>query len=210
MATLDDDLDNESMEVIDEIASKSNTRKKRATKGRLTNTRCYLAGPIDNADDDGVAWRVKFTEILKRFGVIALDPTNKPTSQCKYNEIGDEKDLIEKLVALERWDELREMAKEIVLVDLRMVEVSDFLVAYVNTDISMCGTWDEIFESLRQRKPTYVVVEGGKAKMPMWLRGKLNHNFCFASFEELEAYLDALHKGVVEPDYTRWVFFDKV
>ena len=54
------------------------------------------------------------------------------------------------------------------------------------------------------------VVEGGKAKMPMWLRGKLNHNFCFGSFEELEAYLDALHKGVVEPDYTRWVFFDKV
>ena len=206
MVKVNDDLD----EIIDSIQSPKKSKSNRLIEGRLTNTRCYLAGPIDNADDDGVAWRVNIANALSKYGVIALDPTNKPTSQCKYNEIGDEKDLIEKLVALERWDELREMAKEIVLVDLRMVEVSDFLVAYVNTDISMCGTWDEIFESLRQRKPTYVVVEGGKAKMPMWLRGKLNHNFCFGSFEELEAYLDALHKGVVEPDYTRWVFFDKV
>jgi len=26
----------------------------------------------------------------------------------------------------------------------------------------------------------------------------------------LYAYLEALHDGTVEPDYTRWVFFDKV
>jgi len=201
----DMEAEQEAERVIDDIMAESEV-----VKGKLNQTRCYLAGPIDYAKDDGVAWRRNFTKFLKRVGAIPLDPTDKPVSQCKYNEIGDEKIMIEKLVELNRWDELREMAKEIVLVDLRMVEVSDFLVAYVNTDIPMCGTWDEIFESLRQRKPTYVVVEGGKKKMPMWLRGKLNHNFCFESFEELEAYLTGLHTGIIEPDYTRWVFFDRV
>lgn len=205
------EVDSESQEVIEKIVSEKGTNaSQKPIAGRLNNTRCYLAGPIDYAQDDGVAWRRDFTKTLARFGVVPLDPTDKPTSQCKYNEIGDEKQMIDKLIELERWDELRTMAKEIVLVDLRMVEVSDFLVAYVNTDIPMCGTWDEIFESLRQRKPTYVVIEGGKRKMPMWLRGKLNHNFCFSSFKELENYLEGLHMGIIEPDYTRWVFLDRV
>ena len=167
------DLENEEEveKVIEEIMSDDG--KTKTTVGRLNNTRCYLAGPIDYAQDDGVAWRRDFTKRLARFGVVPLDPTDKPTSPCKYNEIGDEKQMIDKLIEL-------------------------------------CGTWDEIFESLRQRKPTYVVIEGGKRKMPMWLRGKLNHNFCFNSFAELENYLDGLHMGIIEPDYTRWVFLDRV
>ena len=193
--------------IIDEIDKEVPNRK---VKGRLNNHRVYLAGPIDHADDDGVAWRQKLTPYLKKMGLTILDPTDKPVSQCRYNEIGDEKLHIHKLKKLKRWDELRTMAKEIVLVDLRMVEVSDFMIAYIDKDIHICGTYDEIFESLRRRKPTLIVHKGGKAEMSMWLRGKMNHNFVFDSFDELYEYLEALHDGTVEPDYTRWVFFDKV
>jgi len=201
-------LDEDSKEVIDTLMEKPCPTKK--VKGRLNNHRVYLAGPIDHASDDGVGWREELTPYLEKLGLTILDPTNKPTSQCRYNEIGDEKEHIQKLVNLKRWDELREMAKEIVLVDLRMVEVSDFLIAYVDKDVHICGTYDEIFESLRRRKPTLIVHKGGKAEMSMWLRGKMNHNFVFDSFAELYDYLLALHDGTVEPDYTRWVFFDKV
>ena len=188
--------------------------KKRVQKGRikdkLTNHRCYLAGPIDNANDDGVGWRQLATPYLLERGIQILDPTDKPVSQCRFNEIGDEKDMIKKMIKLERWDELRDIAKEIVLIDLRMVEVADFLIAYIDPDMHICGTYDEIFEALRHRKPTLVVHKGGKSRMSMWLRGKLNHNFVFESFEDVFNYIDALHDGTVEPDYTRWVFFDKV
>ena len=193
--------------LIDEIVKEVPTRK---LKGRLNNHRVYLAGPIDHADDDGVSWRQKLSPYLKKMGLTILDPTDKPVSQCRYNEIGAEKDQIMKLKKLKRWDELRNLAKEIVLVDLRMVEVSDFMIAYIDKDIHLCGTYDEIFESLRRRKPTLIVHKGGKAEMSMWLRGKMNHNFIFDSFDELYEYLEALHDGTVEPDYTRWVFFDKV
>jgi nucleoside 2-deoxyribosyltransferase len=210
----DDDalkLDNDTEEVIDNlmkpIVKPCPTKK---VKGRLNNHRVYLAGPIDHASDDGVGWREELTPYLEKMGLTILDPTNKPVSQCRYNEIGDEKLHIQKLVNLKRWDELRTMAKEIVLVDLRMVEVSDFMIAYIDKDIHICGTYDEIFESLRRRKPTLIVHKGGKSQMSMWLRGKMNHNFVFDTFDELYDYLEALHDGTVEPDYTRWVFFDKV
>ena len=197
-----DELD----EAVEEVA----TKRKRKLKGRLSDARCYLAGPIDGAKDDGVVWRQDITEFLKGFGCVVLDPTNKPTTQCKYNEVGDEKNHIKKLIGLERWDELSDLAKSIALVDLRMVEVSDYLIAYVDTKIHLCGTYDEIFQSLRHRKPTYVVIKGGKAAMPPWLRAKMNHNFVFESFNALKDYLHALHTGVAEPDYTRWVFFDSI
>ena len=89
-------------------------------------------------------------------------------------------------------------------------ELADLRRAYIDKDIHSCGTYDEIFESLRRRKPTLIVHKGGKSQMSMWLRGKMNHNFVFDTFDELYAYLEALHDGTVEPDYTRWVFFDKV
>jgi nucleoside 2-deoxyribosyltransferase len=194
-------------EVVESIGKKVPTR---TVKGRLNNHRVYLAGPIDNAEDDGTIWRKKITPYLKKMGLTILDPTNKPTSQCKWNEVGDEKEHIQRLVDLERWDELRNLAKEIVLVDLRMVEVADFMICYLDRDIHQCGTYDELFEALRRRKPTLIVHKGGKKEMSMWLRGKVNHNFVFENFADLYAYLEALHDGTVEPDYTRWVFFDKV
>ncbi len=198
-------------EIIDEVVESIKTKvPSRTVKGRLNNHRVYLAGPIDNADDDGTIWRKKITPYLKKMGLTILDPTNKPTSQCKWNEVGEEKEHIQRLVDLERWDELRALAKEIVLVDLRMVEVADFMICYLDRDIHQCGTYDELFEALRRRKPTLIVHKGGKKEMSMWLRGKVNHNFVFESFDELYSYLEALHDGTIEPDYTRWVFFDKV
>jgi len=65
--------------IIDEIVKEVPNRK---VKGRLNNHRVYLAGPIDHADDDGVAWRQKLTPYLKKMGLTILDPTDKPVSQC--------------------------------------------------------------------------------------------------------------------------------
>ena len=55
--------------------------------GKLNGQRCYLAGPIDHAEDDGIGWRSEMTEWLSERGVMALDPTNKRTSNTIFNEI---------------------------------------------------------------------------------------------------------------------------
>ena len=55
---------------------------------RLKGLRCYLAGPIDQAPDDGVEWRQKITPWLEQKGVRVLDPCDKPIPDSYYKEIG--------------------------------------------------------------------------------------------------------------------------
>ena len=175
---------------------------------KLNGLRCYLAGPIDHAEDDGIGWRREIGEWLRNKGVVVMDPTDKPTSQTKFKEIEEEKTKLIELKRLGRWAELRGYMKEIVLADLRMVEISDFNIVYIDTDVHLCGTYEELFVSLRQRKPTFVVAKNGKESLSVWLFGRMNPDFIFDSFETMLDYLNGIDVGLIEPDTTRWVFFD--
>jgi len=72
----------------------------------------------------------------------------------------------------------------------------------------MFGTIHELINSLQQRKPTLVVVEGGKTNAPNWLFGIMDYNFMFDSFDDLKTFLTLVDEGAFTPDLTRWVFFD--
>jgi nucleoside 2-deoxyribosyltransferase len=175
---------------------------------KLRGQRVYLAGPIDHAEDDGVGWRKELTPWLESKGVTVLDPTDKKTSNTHYNEIGEEQLNLKKLRDMGRYHELREAMKPIVLADLRMVEVSDFVIVYLDPEIGMCGTWEELFISLRQHKPTLVVINGGKKAMNYWMFGRMNPDFIFENFEEMKTYLESIDTEVVKADPTRWVFLE--
>ncbi len=176
--------------------------------GKLNGQRCYLAGPIDHSEDDGIAWRIEMTKWLSDRGVMALDPTNKRTSNTIFNEIGDEQKNLGQLRELGRFHELRDAMKPIVLADLRMVEVSDFLIVYLDPAVQMCGTWEELFVGLRQHKPVFVVVNGGKQKLNFWMFGRINPDFVFDSFDDVKNYLDQVDNETIRADSSRWIFFD--
>lgn len=177
---------------------------------RLNGLRCYLAGPIDNAPDDGVTWRKEIGEKLRPMGVTVFDPCKKPLSYAKYKEIDDEKAKMMELKQTGRYFELTQRMKDIVHVDLRMVDVSDFLVVYLDPNVVMFGTIHELLNSLHQRKPTLVVVEGGRSCAPNWLFGIMDYNFMFDSFNDLESFLRQMDDGTIGGDLSRWVFFDHV
>ena len=176
--------------------------------GKLNGQRCYLAGPIDHSEDDGIGWRIEMTEWLAERGVMALDPTDKRTSNTIFNEIGDEQKNLGQLRELGRFHELRDAMKPIVLADLRMVEVSDFLIVYLDPAVQMCGTWEELFVGLRQHKPVFVVVKGGKQKLNFWMFGRINPDFVFDSFEDVKNYLEEVDNETIRVDSSRWIFFD--
>jgi hypothetical protein len=98
--------------------------------------------------------------------------------------------------------------KPIVLADLRMVEVSDFLIVYLDPSVQMCGTWEELFVGLRQHKPVFVVVNGGKQKLNFWMFGRINPDFVFDSFDDVKNYLDQVDNETIRADSSRWIFFD--
>ena len=100
---------------------------------RLENLRCYLAGPIDHAADDGVVWRNDMTKWLENRKVKVLDPCDKPIKNVYYKEIEGEKIKMFELKQTGRYFELTQRMKEIVHMDLRMVDVSDFVIVYLDT-----------------------------------------------------------------------------
>jgi hypothetical protein len=173
--------------------------------GRLDGSRCYQIGPIDNCPNGGVDWRRSIRPALEKMGVGVLDPTNKPIKD--YNE---DAELIASRRALKeagKFDELAAIMKPIRNVDLRMCDIVDFGIAFLDTSIVMCGTWEEIVTLNREKKPVLIVCKQGKKAMPDWTFAQLPHEFFFNNFDELLVYLNKVNNNECETS-ERWVFFD--
>lgn len=173
---------------------------------KLHNQRCYLAGAMDRVPDRGGGWRNYITPILKEFGVQVLNPLHKPT------DVGIEDDTVaftkQKLKSSERYEELASIMKEIRSVDLRMVDISDFLIVNLDLNTHPCGTLEEIFWANRQKKPILVRMEQGKAHAPDWLFGTLPHEFIFSNWGDMVDYLHIVNTSRANQHHKRWCFFN--
>ena len=188
---------------------------------KLTGCLAYLCGPIDHAADDGVKWRRTLTEELaKRYNIKTLDPTDKPfkgSHGVRYEEIGNEKQNAMKLRDDGDFEALAEKMRMIVRVDLRMVDLSDLLIAYIPKGVRVCGSIHEIVTACESKKPTLIVFEGGREHASNWYWGMLpttphtenRSGWIFDSWDALFEYLDAVNEGKnPEPKLSRWVLLD--
>ena len=100
-------------------------------KNRLRGLRTYLCGPMDRVADGGVGWRIYLSSYLQKRDVVVLDPCNKPT------DMGIED--LENREQRHQWkkdgeyEKIAESMRMIRNTDLRMVDVSDFII--VNLDL---------------------------------------------------------------------------
>lgn len=178
---------------------------------KLKGSRAYLAGPIDYCDDDGVKWRRDMAKFLRSRGVIVLDPTEKPISGLDDipSEIGEEKRKTQKIKASGDFDAFRTIAKKIRNMDLRMTDIADFLVVYIDQSIPMCGTWEELFNANRQKKPIIVVIKDGPAGAPLWLHGTIDYKYMFNSFRAAKEFLVRIDTDTEKMD-GRWQLLDQI
>jgi nucleoside 2-deoxyribosyltransferase len=130
---------------------------------RLKDMRVYLSGPIDKAADRGVTWRRNLTKTLKELGLMVFDPTVNITNRAEEDDFGT----IERLKAEGKYDEAEQYIRMHLLhTDLRLVDICDFLIVYIDPDVFVFGTVDEMVNACQQRKPVLAVVKGGKLKAP--------------------------------------------
>lgn len=142
------------------LAQKNNT---------LDGSRVYLSGPMDfvasRAEEKKTGWRNRINQFLQRYNVTVYDPWNKPevagmkhygkedefstSKRQNWNYDGEQGDKIRAQLSEEFWPTLH--------IDLRMVDTSDFLVAYVPTNIYSVGTVHEIVMARLQNKPVLFV-----------------------------------------------------
>ena len=176
---------------------------------RLKGQISYISGPIDDVtSDEATMWRNEITVFLKSMGVGVIDPMKKPLKDI-MPEL-ESREYRRKLKQLGQYHKLAGLFKTFIRQpDLRACDKADFLIAFLDLTKVMCGTWEEIFECNRSKKPVLVVVEQGKENCPDWLLGTIEPDHIFSSFWELKEYLRYIDKSVETPEsYGRWVFFN--
>lgn len=136
----------------------------------LKGARVYLSGPMDfvanRIEEKERGWRVRVTEFLEHYGVTVFDPWNKPDVRGMY-EYGRED--VKTINQRDTWSfsdsrsgarargELAHYFWETMHIDLRMVDISDFVIAYCPTNIYSVGTVHEIVLARTQKKPVLFV-----------------------------------------------------
>ena len=161
---------------------------------------------MDFAADNGVGWRQQIQRDLADLGIVWLDPTNKPTDQAV--EDNDTKRLLADAKSVGNYDYIVHQVKVIRNIDLRLVDIADFLIVHLDTNIYSFGTIEEIANANREKKPIIVHVEQGKAGTPSWLFGMIGHKDIFSTWDELKQRVRTVATDPSFNDLCRWHFFN--
>lgn len=172
---------------------------------KLKNQRVYLAGAMDRVADRGNGWRDNITPFLESLDIIVFNPIKKPSIVGVEDEATHI--LKRQLKLANNYDELSKLMKTIRSVDLRLVDISDFLIVNLDLDIHPCGTYEEIFWANRQKKPILIHMVQGKNNAPDWLFGTIPHNMIFSSWQDIQTYLTDISNNKNTLTYNRWHFF---
>jgi hypothetical protein len=161
---------------------------------------------MDRVNDGGIGWRKELQEQLADLKIFWLDPTNKPI------DIGIE-DLPSREIRRQakkqgRYDLVQHDMRTIRSVDLRMVDISDFLVVNLDMDIHASGTYEELYLANREKKPIIVRIEQGKALCPDWLFGTIPEQMIFSTWAEVHKYLRHIAHDKMVETFNRWYFFN--
>ncbi|MHA1733523.1 MAG: hypothetical protein ACTSU5_16365 [Promethearchaeota archaeon] len=133
----------------------------------LAGARAYLSGPMDfigsRIVEKYLGWRALLAPVLRALDIVVLDPWNKPPIRG-HKDYGREKVVQDKSIyEKDFWTNPETRARfetdfwETIHIDLRMVDLSDLLIAFVPTNIYSVGTVHEIITARNQLKPTLVV-----------------------------------------------------
>lgn len=142
----------------------------RKTHNFFKGARVYLSGPMDfvasREREKRYGWRVRVSQFLKRCGATVFDPWNKPEVRGLLEYGREDASTVRER---EGWTfargpagskaraRLAEHFWSTMHIDLRMVDISDFVIAYVPTNIYSVGTVHEIVTARQQHKPVLFV-----------------------------------------------------
>ena len=171
----------------------------------LRGMRTYLVGAMDRVPDGGINWRQKITPELHKMNLTVLDPCDKPVHSIKEDQ--ETRWWIDYYKETAQYNKIRNIYGQIRNADLRCVDVSDFIIAHIDTDVHACGTYEEIVTANRQKKPILVWCQQGKQAAPNWLFFMLDHEHIFGSMQEVLSYLKEIDNVQNKTILKRWFFF---
>lgn len=93
-------------------------------------------------------------------------------------------------------------------VDLRFTDMADFLIVNLDLEVHPCGTYNEVFIAVQQKKPIIIHCEQGKKEIPNWLWGCCKHELFFSTWHEVKEYLRHIDEDKEANHLGRWQLFD--
>lgn len=172
--------------------------------GLLSNTRVYTVGSMQYENGEG--WRKVAEKELGGLGITVFNPYTKPF----INQIREDdearaqlaKDM--KLGTPSSYDRVAVHMKHVRSDDLRLCDISDFFIVYINPKIATWGSAEELTTANRMKKPVFIFVEGGKTQTPLWVMGMIPHKYIYNSLDEILNILKKIDSGDILADSGRW------
>ena len=173
---------------------------RQTTNGILAGTKTYLAGNLEHSDE--TSWRDLVESELAKIGVICLSPV-KATFK---NQVVESKEDRERLKSMRRngeWDEVSSYMKEVVKKDLRLIDLSDFVIFNFEFEKPTFGTMHELVVAEQQRKPVFITCRDLKA-VPLWIMGLVSKKRFYASVSEIIKTIKEINSGERKIESDRW------
>jgi hypothetical protein len=169
--------------------------------GILSKTKVYTIGAMQYENGEG--WRNRVKEVLYPMGVTVFDPYHKPfINEVKEDE--EARSCLKEWMENGEFDKVAGRMKAVRRDDLRLVDLSDFFIVYINPTIASWGSAEELYWANRLKKPIFICIEGGKKKTPYWLMGTVPHKYIYDDLEDILTVLTKINDGEKVIDNDRW------
>lgn len=171
----------------------------------LKGTTCTVIGAMQYSDGRGIRERLK--EEFGKHGIIMYDHYNKPFVEA-VREDETYRANFKKWIEEEDYDKLAG-EKNIRTFDLKLIDISDFIVFVFDPNVLTCGSWEEFFWANRMKKPIFFVNTAGKKKTPTWVFWTIPHKYIYSSVEEMLKKIEDIDTGKHPIDNDRWKLLKK-
>ena len=151
----------------------------------------------------GRNWREEVSSKLEPLGITCFDPYKKPFVKDVEEDEDTRKQMDDWMVS-GNYDKVVERMKTIRSYDLNLVDRSDFIIAHLTPDVASWGSAEELVTAVRMKKPTFISIEGGKSKTPLWILGMIPHKYIYNTISEIVNMLYLINDGKKEIDSDRW------
>lgn len=153
--------------------------------------------------ENGRGWREVITPKLEAMGIIVFDPYKKPFIDNVVEDEAARKNLAVQMASGD-FDAVATRMRSVRNFDLRLCDLSDFIIARINPSIASWGTAEELVTNTRAKKPIFISVEGGKKKCPLWIMGMIPHKYIYNNEDEVVEMLQKINSGKKQIDSDRW------
>lgn len=171
------------------------------SRNLLKDTRCYLIGHMQYMNGEG--WRDRVKATLSSRGIKFYDPYHKPF----VHDIPEDESSREEMLHwmdTEQYDLVQQRMWAVRGYDLRLCDVCDFFIAHLIPNVASWGSAEEISNIIRQKKPLFLSIEGGKKKTPLWLMGVVPHKYIYNNIEEVIQTIQYIDDGIIRLTSDRW------